>query len=531
MRHASVLLGLGLVFAAAVAFGSLMAGRGDGAPAEAALSAPPSGEIAGANGAGLPDLIVTNISFSQVGSFCNPAFALFVTVRNVGDAMAGSSSVSLNGSQEPVSMLPPDTSSTSMFMGSFGGFLTATADSGDLVVESDETNNSLTVPPFPTPSPTPTCTPLATNTPTPSPTGGNPDGDGIPNGADNCPAHFNPGQENNDRNFIAASTPLPTDDLTRAMSDYPGDVCDDDDDNDGCSTSRDGRACSAPTDPLQPDTDGDGVIDLTGLYAGGDPLNASVKPSAATCAAQIGATVGMDRDGDRIKDHAEYCGYNTNWFQLDSDLDGVNDGCEAVSLNGDTAVNSTDQLLLAYGILGDLSGPPNRNADISKDGAVNSADQLMMAYMMLPQGQCPNGGPDLVVEAMWIELETNGCNVPTTLGVRARVRNQGNVAAGPFVVGINGVNVFVAGLAAGATACRGRPATPIPGSRARMRIRHSSCRRWMKRTTAASSSHRSRRCLPSVRSHRRQRSRRRRRTHRHPRRPFLQDRPTCAFSS
>jgi hypothetical protein len=120
-------------------------------------------------------------------------------------------------------------------------------------------------------------------------------------------------------------------------------------------------------------------------------------------------------------------------------------------------------LFLAYGILGDLGGPPNPNADITKDGAVNSADQLMMAFMIMPAGQCPNGGPDLVVDAMWIELETGGgCYVSTTLGVRARVRNQGNAPAGPSLVGINGTNVAVSGLAAGATTMAWVPGYEYP---------------------------------------------------------------------
>jgi hypothetical protein len=75
------------------------------------------------------------------------------------------------------------------------------------------------------------------------------DSDGIPDAADNCPNNANPVQKNND-------------------GDTEGDVCDDDDDNDGISDldemNYDGDPAYNPltdTNPFNADTDGDGLSD------------------------------------------------------------------------------------------------------------------------------------------------------------------------------------------------------------------------------------------------------------------------------
>ena len=90
------------------------------------------------------------------------------------------------------------------------------------------------------------------------------DGDGMPDSTDNCLNDANPLQENND-------------------GDAEGDVCDDDDDNDGLTDVEemnfDGDPAYNPltdTDPLLADTDSDGVSDFDEInYDGNTEYNAA----------------------------------------------------------------------------------------------------------------------------------------------------------------------------------------------------------------------------------------------------------------
>ncbi|MBW2738041.1 MAG: hypothetical protein JRE64_04150 [Deltaproteobacteria bacterium] len=77
------------------------------------------------------------------------------------------------------------------------------------------------------------------------------DGDGVPDLIDNCPDDYNPDQKNTDKE-------------NEGLPGYPagderGDVCDNDDDNDGLTD--DFEINYTGTDPLSPDSDGDGIFD------------------------------------------------------------------------------------------------------------------------------------------------------------------------------------------------------------------------------------------------------------------------------
>lgn len=143
------------------------------------------------------------------------------------------------------------------------------------------------------------------------------DGDGIPDGEDNCPDHYNPEQTDTDDDGI-------------------GDACDDDDDGDQIPDSADN--CPLESNPNQSDIDEDGMGDLC------DP----------------------DIDGDDIENLDDNCPYVNNPEQIDTDGDGLGDACDhcdpaseralltaadaasgdlfgaAVAIDGDTALIGAD---------------------------------------------------------------------------------------------------------------------------------------------------------------------------------------------
>jgi len=124
-----------------------------------------------------------------------------------------------------------------------------------------------------------------------------PDGDGV-GVCDNCPAAFNPGQEDTDADLL-------------------GDVCDPCTDLDGDGFGNPGFPNLCPVDncplvpnPLQTDTDGDGVGDAC------DNCPAVPNPTQA------------DGDLDGVGDVCDNCPVDPNFSQSDGDGDGIGDACD-----------------------------------------------------------------------------------------------------------------------------------------------------------------------------------------------------------
>ncbi len=239
---------------------------------------------------------------------------------------------------------------------------------------------------------------------------GDQDGDGVLDGDDNCPAIANPGQEDTDAHMPPPSIwcdsyPNGCD----APTDNPvmGNVCDDDDDNDGvddvddnCPVTLNGAAQAAvPGVGNQTDSDNDGVGDACqadddsdGVLDGDD--NCPTVPNGGQADNDgdgLGDACDTDDDNDNVDDGDDNCPTDANENQDDNDNDGLGDVCDPdddndTVLDGDDNcqfVANTNQADLNLNGIGDACEP-----DADSDGVPDDWDNCLNT----PNG--PLGGPN-----------------------------------------------------------------------------------------------------------------------------------------
>ena len=159
------------------------------------------------------------------------------------------------------------------------------------------------------------------------------DGDGVADALDNCPQDPNPGQTDTDGDGV-------------------GDACDNDIDGDGLDNVME---LSLGTDPVNPDSDGDGLTD-------GEEVNLYLTDPLKT-----------DSDGDYLDD-----GEEVNVYGSSPDHDDTGD--LAPRGNPDGTLNAGDLVVLMRLVL-ELETPDPREtalADMNHDGLLNAADILLL---------------------------------------------------------------------------------------------------------------------------------------------------------
>lgn len=184
------------------------------------------------------------------------------------------------------------------------------------------------------------------------------DGDGVPDGVDNCVDDSNPLQENNDGDAL-------------------GDVCDPDDDNDGLTDVEEENFDGVPgynpgtdTDPFSADTDGDGISDFDELNYDGDP---------AYNAATDTNPLSDNTDADAYLDNVDPVPLNFNF----------DDGDVAPWGAPDSKVNVADLLVCAQLAIG-LKQPTNEDlahGDLhpagAPDGKIDLLDYFQLQKLLL----------------------------------------------------------------------------------------------------------------------------------------------------
>ncbi|XP_037081699.1 cartilage oligomeric matrix protein-like isoform X2 [Pollicipes pollicipes] len=193
------------------------------------------------------------------------------------------------------------------------------------------------------------------------------DGDGVPNGPDNCPLVGNPDQQDTDtggpdrQGDVCDNCPtIPNFDQEDTDKDGKGDVCDEDIDDDGIINERDN--CPKIPNPDQRDTDNDRLGDVC------DNCPTTSNPGQEDEDRDLVGDVcdtDDDKDRDGVQNNIDNCPDVPNADQVDSDDDNIGDACDDDDDN-DGVPDVSDNCVL-------IKNPGQEDRD--KDGRGDACDK------------------------------------------------------------------------------------------------------------------------------------------------------------
>lgn len=155
-------------------------------------------------------------------------------------------------------------------------------------------------------------------------------------------------------------------------SDGEGDVCDNDADNDGLSNADE---ANAGTDPLNPDTDGDGAQDGWEVDQQTDPLDSDTDDDGSVDGEDdlpLDPTEQVDTDGDGVGNNADLCDEVADPFNSNIDGDAEGDVCDD-DMDNDGVLNALED-----GV--DGLDPQSRDSD--GDGLIDNWGTIQPATLL-----------------------------------------------------------------------------------------------------------------------------------------------------